>query len=87
MRHGSREFAHVRDDQFGAARMPVSGVLGSAMASSGKADRGHPGGNGGIDTRRAIFDYETATWRRPELLGGVEEEIGAQACRVRPWLR
>jgi hypothetical protein len=52
------------------------------MASSGKADRGHPGGNGGIDACRAVFDYETASWRRAELLGGVEEEIGRRlaAC-------
>src|SRR5260370_31791452 len=46
------------------------------MASSGKADRGDTGGRGGTDARRAIFDYETASWRRPELLGGVEEKIG-----------
>ena len=73
MRHGSRQFAHARDDHFGAARLQARGVLGSAMASSGKADRGHPGGIGGIDTCRAVFDYQTATWRRAELLGGVEE--------------
>ena len=52
------------------------------MASSGKADRGHPGHNGGLDTCRAVLDDETVSRRRPELFGGVEEEIGRRltAC-------
>jgi len=46
-------------------------ALGPAMASAGEADCGHVGGEGGIDTRRAVLDDETAVRRRHKVLCGV----------------
>ena len=48
------------------------------MASSTEADSSHPGGEGGVDTGRAVFDDETAIWRRCELLRGVKKQIGSR---------
>jgi hypothetical protein len=42
------------------------------MASTGEADRGHPGGVG-VDTCRAVLDDETAVRRRRKLLCGIRE--------------
>ena len=60
---------------FGAAGLQESLVRGPAMASPGKADRRHSGGNSGIDPRRTVLDHQAARRRCTELFGGIEEQI------------
>jgi len=76
LRHGGGQFAHVRDDHRGAARLQTCSMLRPTMASSAEADSGHPSGEGGIDTGRTVLDDETVIRARRELLRGIEEQIG-----------
>ena len=46
------------------------------MASAAEADRGHAGGECGVDTGRTVLDYKAALGRRRELLRGITEQIG-----------
>ena len=47
------------------------------MASSTEADSSHAGGEGGVDTGRAVFDDETAIRGRCEALRGIKKQIGS----------
>jgi hypothetical protein len=49
----------------------ASPVLRAAVATTREADRGHPGGAGGVDTCGAILDDETAVRRRRKVLCGI----------------
>ena len=70
-RYRGRQFEHLIDDQGSSVSLQTNPVLGPAMASTGEADCGHAGGEGGIDTRRAVLDDETAVRRRHKVLRGV----------------
>ena len=70
-RYSGRQFEHVIHDQGSSVSLQTNPVLRPAMASTGEADRGHAGGEGGIDTRRAVLDDETAVRRRHKVLRGV----------------
>src|SRR6267154_5533154 len=67
-RHRARQFAHVVNDQRRSVLSQRSPVLRAAMASTGEADRGHAGSEGGVDTCGAILDDETAVRRRRKVL-------------------
>jgi len=70
-RHSGRQLEHVVHDQRSSVFLQTTPVLRPAMASTGEADCGHAGGEGGIDTRKAVLDDETAVWRRHKVLCGV----------------
>src|ERR1700758_4803708 len=81
-RHSGRQFVHVVHDQRSSASLQTNPVLGPAMASTGEADCGHAGGEGGIDTRRAVLDDETAVRRRHKLLRAYRNRSGAGLPRA-----
>ena len=62
-RYRGRQFVHVVNDQWRSALLQTSPVLRTAMTSTEKADCGHAGGDGGVDTCGAILDDETAVRR------------------------
>jgi hypothetical protein len=55
-RNSGRQFAHVGNDEHRTAGFQACPVLRPAMASCAKADCGHPGGKGGVDTCRAVLE-------------------------------
>jgi len=65
-RHSGSQFEHVIDNQGSSVSLQTNPVLGPAVASTGEADCGHAGGEGGIDTCRAVLDDETPVRRRHE---------------------
>jgi hypothetical protein len=75
-RQCGRQLAHVINHQRRAMLQQTSPVLQSAMASSAKAYRGHPGAAGGVYAGRAVLDDETAIRRCREPLRGIKEQIG-----------
>ena len=70
-RYSGRQFEHVIHDQGSSVSLQTNPVLGPAVASTGEADRGHAGGEGGIDTCRAVLDDETPVRRRDEVLRSI----------------
>ena len=70
-RYRGRQFEHVNHDQGSSVSLQTNPVLGPAMASTGEADCGHAGGEGGIDTCRAVLNDETTVRRRHKVLRGI----------------
>jgi hypothetical protein len=70
-RHSGRQLEHVVHNQRSSVFLQASPVLRAAMASTGEADCGHAGGEGGIDTSRAVLDDETAIRRRRQVPRGI----------------
>jgi hypothetical protein len=55
-RNSGRQFVHVGNDEHRTAGFQACPVFRPAMASCAKADCGHPGGKGGVDTCRAVLE-------------------------------
>jgi hypothetical protein len=70
-RYRGRQLVHVVNDQHRPACPQTGPVLRPAMTSPGEADCSHAGGEGGIDTCRAVLNDETAVRRRHKVLRGI----------------
>ena len=69
------QFVHVGNNQYRSACPQASAVFRPAMTSPGEADRGHIGGERGIDPRRAVLDDQTAVRRCRQTLRSMQKQV------------